>query len=195
MSVTGTWKPLRSGSRGSSHAQACASIPVSTTASWFSSGRVDSASPTLNRYRDGLRCGKQPAARPLAVAAAGCLPQLPEAGRAPTPAVGHDHGVSLFVHFDFMFWPMRVHSGDGPMHWEDHQWPGIGDVLRRGASSTWSILSPVTSQRGTISATLPMTREMREILSEEYHRDHEVRFIRFTAREGWETQAQGECCR
>lgn len=83
----------------------------------------------------------------------------------------------LFVHFDFEFFPMRVHSGHGPMSWEDHEWRGIGDVLRRNAWSGSSILSSRTNECGRISASLPMSKEMQEILAEEYYRDREMQWM------------------
>ena len=58
------------------------------------------------------------------------------------------NGACLFVHFDFDFFPMRVYSGHGSISWEGHEWHGIGDVLRRDASSNWSILSSYTNERG-----------------------------------------------
>ena len=91
--------------------------------------------------------------------------------------VAGDNAIALFVHFDFLFFPMRVHSGQGPVHWEGHEWQGIGDVLRQDASSKWSTLSSQTSERGTISASLPMIKEMDEILSKEYHRDREMQWV------------------
>ena len=83
----------------------------------------------------------------------------------------------LFVHFDFEFFPMRVHSGHGLIDWEGHKWQGVGDVLRLGASSSWSVLSSRTNERGRMSASLPMNKEMQEILSEEYYRDREMRWM------------------
>ena len=87
------------------------------------------------------------------------------------------NGACLFVHFDFEFFPMRVHSGHGSMRWEDHEWQGIGDVLRRDASSKWSILSSRTNERGRMSASLPMSKKMQEILAEEYYRDREMQWM------------------
>ena len=66
---------------------------------------------------------------------------------------------------------MRVHSGHNLTNWEGHEWQGIGEALRQTASSSRGIFSPSTSQRGRMSASLPMSREMQEVLAEEYYRD------------------------
>ena len=87
------------------------------------------------------------------------------------------NGPCLFVHFDFEFFPMRVHSGHGLIKWEGREWQGIGDVLRRDASSNWSILSSHSSERGRISASLPMSKEMQEVLAEEYYRDRTMEWM------------------
>ena len=87
------------------------------------------------------------------------------------------NGAGLFVHFDFEFFPMRVHSGRGSVIWESHEWQGIGDLLRRDASSSWGVLSSHTNERGRMSASLPMSKEMQEILAEEYYRDREMRWM------------------
>ena len=86
-------------------------------------------------------------------------------------------GASLFVHFDFEFFPMRIHSGHGSISWQGHEWQGIGDVLRRDASSNWSVLSSWSNERGRMSASLPVSKDMQEILSEEYYRDREMRWM------------------
>ena len=83
-------------------------------------------------------------------------------------------GACLFVYFDFEFFPMRVRSGHGSISWQDHEWQGIGDVLRQDESSNWSILSPWSNERGRVSASLPMGKEMQEILSEEYYRGRKM---------------------
>ena len=82
----------------------------------------------------------------------------------------------LFVHFDFEFFPMRVHSGHGSIRWEGREWQGIGDVLRRDASS-WSSSSSYSSERGRISASLPMSKEMQEVLAEEYYRGRTMEWM------------------
>ena len=87
------------------------------------------------------------------------------------------NGPSLFVHFDFMSFPMRVHSGQVPIHWEGQEWQGIGDVLSQDASSRCSVLSSQTSERGRMSASLPMSKEMQEILPEEYYRDRKMQWM------------------
>lgn len=85
--------------------------------------------------------------------------------------------VTLFVHFDFMFFPMRVHSGDGAVDWDGHEWQGIGRVLWKGAKSRGTVLSGRKSVRGRMSASIRMSEEVREILSEEYHRDCEMQWM------------------
>ena len=91
--------------------------------------------------------------------------------------VAEGNGVCLFVHFDFMFFSMRVHSGHDPIHWEGQEWQGIGDILRQDASSNWIILSSQLNERGRMSASLPMSQDMREILSEEYYRDCKMQWM------------------
>ena len=83
---------------------------------------------------------------------------------------------------------MRVHSGQRLICWEDHEWQGIGDVLRQNASSNQSILSPRTSRRGRISASLPISREMQEVLAEEYYRDRIMEWIICTVDEKGEVE-------
>ena len=41
----------------------------------------------------------------------------------------------------------------------------------------WSVLSSETSERGRMSASLPMSKEMREVLSEEYYRDRKMQWM------------------
>ncbi len=86
-------------------------------------------------------------------------------------------GACLFVHFDFEFFPMRVHSGHGSIGWEEYDWEGLGDVLRQNASSNWSVLSSHTNERGRMSASLPMSKQVQEILAEEYYRNRVMRWM------------------
>lgn len=91
--------------------------------------------------------------------------------------VWEGHQVRLFVLFDFEFYSMRVHSGHDLIGWAGYRWEGIGDILRRNASSNKSILSLHSSERGEMSASLPMSEEMQEILAEEYYRDREMKWM------------------
>ena len=86
-------------------------------------------------------------------------------------------GTCLFVQFDFEFFPMRVHSGQGSINWQGHEWQGIGDVLRKDASSRQTMHSARSNVRGSMSASLPMDKEMLEILTEEYYRDREMQWM------------------
>ncbi len=72
---------------------------------------------------------------------------------------------------------MRVHSGHGSIRWEGREWQGIGDVLRRDASSSWSSLSSYSSKCGQVSASLPMSKEIGEVLAEEYYRDRTMEWM------------------
>ena len=85
--------------------------------------------------------------------------------------------LALFVHFDFLFFPMRVHSGESSVDWEGNNWEGIGDILRQGASSSSMIISSHANNRGKISASLPMSKEMLEILSNGYFRDRKMQWM------------------
>ena len=86
-------------------------------------------------------------------------------------------GERLFVHFDFEFFPIRAYSGQGSISWDGHEWQGIGDVLRKNASSNWSVLSSHTNERGRMSASLSMSKEVHEILAEEYYQDREMQWM------------------
>lgn len=88
-----------------------------------------------------------------------------------------DVNVSLFVHFDFEFFPLRVHSGQVRTSWEGHEWEGIGDVLEREMSSQWIVLSRETKERGKMSASLPITKELKEVLDNEYYRDRGMEWM------------------
>ena len=85
--------------------------------------------------------------------------------------------LALFVHFDFLFFPMRVHSGESSVDWEGNNWEGIGDILRQGASSSSMLISSHDKNRGKISASLPMSKEMLEILSNGYFRDRKMQWM------------------
>lgn len=82
--------------------------------------------------------------------------------------------VSLFVHFDFLFFPMRVHSGNGTIEWQSHKWEGIGGVLTEGASCSSSVFSSQSYNRGKMSASLPMSRKTRDILADGYYRNRRM---------------------
>ena len=81
---------------------------------------------------------------------------------------------SLFVYFDFSAFPMRVHSGQGEIEWNDHQWTGVGDVLRQDSYSQSFAMSAHSYSRGEMAASLPVTPETKEVVMKEYYRDRRL---------------------
>ena len=77
----------------------------------------------------------------------------------------------LFVYFDFWALPMRVHSGQGEIEWNGHQWTGVGDVLGQDSHSQPFAMSSNSYSRGEMAASLPVTPETKEVVMKEYYRD------------------------
>lgn len=88
-----------------------------------------------------------------------------------------ENRVSLFVHFDFEFFPKRVHSGCGTIDWGGNEWTGIGDVLRKNSTSSSPILSSTHYNRGEMAASLPMTSKTREVMAQEYYRGRRMKWM------------------
>ena len=82
--------------------------------------------------------------------------------------------ISLFVYFDFSALPMRVHSGQGEIEWNGHQWTGVGDVLRQDSHSQPFAMSAHSYSRGEMAASLPVNPETTEVLTKEYYRDRRM---------------------
>ena len=79
---------------------------------------------------------------------------------------------ALFVHFDFMFFPLRVHSGEGTLQWDGHEWKGVGEVLRVNATSSSSL-----GCRPEMAASLPLDAVTREVQAREYYRNRRMEWI------------------
>lgn len=83
------------------------------------------------------------------------------------------------VFFDFMFTPMRVHDGDGPIEWDGQVWMGAGAIIRTNLSlSTTRISSAIGGHggyhRGEVRASLPTDATTREVFFNGYHRDRRM---------------------
>lgn len=87
-----------------------------------------------------------------------------------------ENRVGLFVHFDFEFFPMRVHSGDAPIEWKGEEWAAIGDVLRHRSTSTTSSLSSTHCSRGEMAASLPLDKRTQEVMTKQYFRGRKMEF-------------------
>ena len=91
--------------------------------------------------------------------------------------------VRLFVHFDFEFFPMRVHAGEGTIEWDGHRWEGVGDVLGINSFSSTSSTSVLTSRlsdshdRVHMAASLPMDKEMKEVLTGGYFKGRGMEWL------------------
>ena len=92
--------------------------------------------------------------------------------------------VGLFVRFDFMFFPMRVHSGEGAIEWDGHCWKGVGDVLRSNSCSTPTSMTVGSYNRGYTAASLPMDNgEMEELLTKDYFTGRKMEWMLCSLRE------------
>ncbi len=78
--------------------------------------------------------------------------------------------IGLFVFFDFMLLPMRVHSGNGPVDWNGHTWAGVGEVLRQDSCSSPFSMTSGHYNRGHMAASLPINRDTTEVISKGYYR-------------------------
>lgn len=94
--------------------------------------------------------------------------------------------IQYFVFFDFMFFPLRVHSKEGPVEWEGHEWNGIGKVLYQGADKSRRMMDhqltssySVHSMRGHHTqgysvASLPLDKTTREVIAKGYYRHRKM---------------------
>ena len=85
--------------------------------------------------------------------------------------------IHCFLFFDFLFFPLRVHSGNDTIEWDGYEWKGIGQVLMLNFSfdtTQSNFLSGKNrksrSKRGHLSASLPLDMKTREIVNKGYHR-------------------------
>lgn len=85
--------------------------------------------------------------------------------------------LGLFVFFDFVFSPMRVHSGERTVFWDGHNWKGIGEVLRTGFSSNPPTFSHRHSNRGTLSASLPLDGKTKEIAAKGFYLERTMKIF------------------
>ena len=92
--------------------------------------------------------------------------------------------VGLFVHFDFTFFPRRVHSGEGTVEWDGHRWEGVGDVLRSNSCSSSTYMTSGSSNRGHMAASLPMdNKKMEELLTKGYFTGRRMEWMLCALRE------------
>ena len=88
--------------------------------------------------------------------------------------------VRYFVFFDFMFVPIRVHCGDGPIEWDGHAWVGTRAVLRTNLSHSGTSISSFGRDgaggyhRGHVTASLPLDSTTREVVAKGYYRDRKM---------------------
>lgn len=90
--------------------------------------------------------------------------------------------IRLFVFFDFMFLPQRVHDGKGRIEWDGHAWEGIGKILRENFSlqNTSLVSSPTWKNeesgytQGHLSASLPLDKTTREVVHKGYYRGRKM---------------------
>lgn len=85
---------------------------------------------------------------------------------------------SLFVKFDFLFLPKRVHSGQGVVVWDGQEWEGIGETLKVGSSSRMTSTSPRFAGYvpGSVSASLPLDSDIAEIISRQYYWKQKIEY-------------------
>ncbi len=89
--------------------------------------------------------------------------------------------IHYFVFFDFMFFPFRVHSGKGHIEWDGYEWKGIGQVLMQNFSYDTTQFNSLSGnnrnsgfKRGHLSASLPLDKKTREIVTKGYHRGRKM---------------------
>lgn len=72
---------------------------------------------------------------------------------------------------------MRVHSGEGLIEWDGHQWRGIGEVLkenftlRQSGLSSRSVRLGKTYEPPYFTASLPLGKETNEVISRGHYRE------------------------
>ena len=86
-----------------------------------------------------------------------------------------DDRVRRFVFFDFMFLPKRVHDGDSTIEWTGTRGLGIGETLAEGFSAQQTSVvggpPPIGgSTIGSLTASLPLDKELSEVLAKGYYR-------------------------
>ena len=87
--------------------------------------------------------------------------------------------IRCLVFFDFMFMPMRVHDGDGPIEWEGHSWAGAGTVIRTALSCSTTVISSSVGRhggdhQGYVRASLPLDGTTQEVIAKGYYRDRKM---------------------
>ena len=74
--------------------------------------------------------------------------------------------VISFVFFDFMFFPMRVHSGKETLEWDGYTWEGVSNTLR----PSFRVASILADPPPSSSASLPWDKTTSEIVAKGYYR-------------------------
>lgn len=94
--------------------------------------------------------------------------------------------IHYFVFFDFMFFPVRVHSKGGVVEWDGHKWDGVGKVLYQGTDQTRRIMDHQLTAISSLSlgksrhtqgysvASLRLDRTTREIIVKGYYRGRKM---------------------
>ena len=77
--------------------------------------------------------------------------------------------VAFFVFFDFISFPMRVHSGDNAVQWDGQDWKGLGKIVEEGISSSVTTLSARRSNKGSLSASLPFDQHSELVINNAYY--------------------------
>ena len=92
--------------------------------------------------------------------------------------------IHYLVFFDFMFFPFRVHSGKDDIEWDGYEWKGIGQVLMQNFSYDTTQFNSLSGnnrnsgfKRGHLSASLPLDKKTREIVTKGYHRGRKMTLL------------------
>ena len=92
--------------------------------------------------------------------------------------------IHYLVCFDFMFFPFRVHSGKDRIEWDGYEWIGIGQLLMQNFSYSTTQFTSLSGKneksrykRGHLSASLPLNKKTREIITKGYHRGRKMTLL------------------
>ena len=91
------------------------------------------------------------------------------------------------VFFDFMFFPSRVHDGEGVIEWEGHEWAGAGPMLMPSdGRPPWSTtyLSSRHSNTGHLFASLPLDKVLSEVVTKGLYRGRPMTMLLCSLDEG-----------
>ena len=93
------------------------------------------------------------------------------------------------VFFDFMFFPTRVHDGEGAIEWEGQEWEGVGHrLMPREGQPPWSMtyFSPQKSNTGHLFASLPLDKMVSGVVTKGLYRGRPMTMLLCSLDEGGE---------